>query len=236
MYKKELQFMWKVWKMLDIIVSILALIIGGAGVAFLFWYANVYRNDQGIKVGGRVAKYDWIALKKEYILGDYKSVSAFLKEKGIKATGNTNKQTKGWNNKKAEKEQKKGNKIIEKVIEKESEKEDQQIVDIRLIANELALDIIKAQKELNMHIARNKKKTKTVKYDYKTNKPSKETIDETEEVTSYMSIIDRQGLKQLTSALKDLHDIIPQEPEGDEDNSFIEALNEKTEVIWNEEE
>ena len=45
MYKKELQFMWKVWKMLDIILSILITIIGGAGAAFLFWYANVYREE-----------------------------------------------------------------------------------------------------------------------------------------------------------------------------------------------
>ena len=31
-----------------------------------------------------MAKYDWIRLEKEYILSDYKSVSAFLKDKEIK--------------------------------------------------------------------------------------------------------------------------------------------------------
>lgn len=88
-----------------------------------------------------------------------------------------------------------------------------------------------------MHLARNKKKTKTVEYDYKTNKPSKETTDETEEITSYIDIIDRKGLKELTSALKDLNDILdPKEDGNDEDNSFIEALKGKTEDIWNEEE
>ena len=87
-----------------------------------------------------------------------------------------------------------------------------------------------------MHIARNKKKTKTVEYDYKCNKPSKETINEEEEIKSYIDIIDRKGLKELTSALKDLNDILdPKEDGNDEDNSFIEALNGKTEDIWNEE-
>ena len=41
-----------------------------------------------------MAKYDWKQLEKEYILSEYNSVSAFLKNKGIKATGNTNKQIK----------------------------------------------------------------------------------------------------------------------------------------------
>ena len=96
--------------------------------------------------------------------------------------------------------------------------------------------IVQANNELNMHIARNKKKTKTVEYNYDMCKPSKETINEEEEIKSYIDIIDRKGLKELTSALKDLNDILdPKEDDNDEDNSFIEALNQKTEDIWNEE-
>lgn len=184
-----------------------------------------------------MAKYDWKQLEKEYILSDYKSVSAFLKDKGIKQSGSTKKSTKGWKDKKVLKEDKKSTKTIEKVIEKESEKEAQQIVDIKSIANDLAINIIQANKELNLHLVRNKKKTKTVQYDYNCNKPSKETIEETEEIKSYMDIIDRKGLKELTSALKDLNDILePKQEENDYDNSFIEALNGKTEEIWNEKE
>ena len=70
-----------------------------------------------------MAKYDWKQLEKEYILSEYKSVKEFLRSKDIKSTGNTNKQTKGWADKKAKKEQQKSNKIVEKVIEKEIEKE-----------------------------------------------------------------------------------------------------------------
>jgi hypothetical protein len=184
-----------------------------------------------------VAKYDWKQLEKDYILGDYKSVSSFLKDKGIKQNGSTKKSTKGWKEKKVLKEDKKSTKVIEKVLEKESEKEANKIIKVKDVANDLLSKIVQANNELNMHIARNKKKTKTVEYDYKCNKPSREVINEEEEIKSYIDIIDRKGLKELTSALKDLNDILdPKEDDEEEDNSFIEALNNKTEDIWSEEE
>ena len=44
-----------------------------------------------------MAKYDWTQLEKEYISGNYKSINAFLKEKGISRNKTTNTQTKEWN-------------------------------------------------------------------------------------------------------------------------------------------
>ena len=70
-----------------------------------------------------MAKYDWKQLEKEYILSDYKSVSSFLKDKGINNNGTTRKHTSGWKEKKRQKEDIKTTKIIEKVTEKEIEKE-----------------------------------------------------------------------------------------------------------------
>ena len=184
-----------------------------------------------------MAKYDWKQLEKEYILSDYKSVSSFLKDKGINNNGTTRKHTSGWKDKKRQREDKKATKIIEKVTEKEIEKEANKIIQVKDVANDLLSKIVQANNELNMHIARNKKKTKTVEYNYDMCKPSKEIINEEEEIKSYIDIIDRKGLKELTSALKDLNDILePREDEEEEDNSFIEALNNKTEDIWSEEE
>ena len=158
-----------------------------------------------------MAKYDWKQLEKDYILGDYKSVSSFLKDKGIKQNGSTKKNTKGWKEKKVLKEDKKSTKVIEKVLEKESEKE--------------ANKIIQANNELNMHIARNKKKTKTVEYNYDMCKPSKEIINEEEEIKSYIDIIDRKGLKELTSALKDINDILTNKnEEGNNGQSLAETI------------
>ncbi len=155
-----------------------------------------------------MAKYDWKQLEKEYILGEYKSVSSFLKDKGISINGSTKKSTKGWKNKKVLKEDEKSTKVIEKVIEKESEQEAKKIIQVKDVANDLLAKIVEANTELNMHLATNKKKTKTVEYDYNCNKPKKEIIDEKEEIISFTDIIDRKGLKELTSALKDLNDII----------------------------
>lgn len=141
-----------------------------------------------------MAKYDWIALEKEYILSDYKSVSSFLKDKGIKNNGTTRKNTSGWKEKKRQKEDRKATETIEKVIEKQSNQDANTIVKIDDVANKLLAKIMKA------------------------------------------NIVTNDDIKKLTSALKDLKDIIPQKPDDEDDNSFIEALNEKVEDIWNEEE
>ena len=147
-----------------------------------------------------MAKYDWKQLEKEYILSDYKSVSDFLKNKEIKNNGTTRKYTSGWKEKKRQKEDKKATKTIEKVTEKEAEKEAQQLVNIKSIANDLALNIIKANNQLETYIVKNKKKTKKVKYDYKVSKPSEEEITEKEEIETMEGTIDKQGLKLLASA------------------------------------
>ena len=132
----------------------------------------------------------------------------------------------GWKEKKVLKEDKKRTKLIEKVIEKESEKEAQQLVNIKSIANDLALNIIKANSQLETYIVKNKKKTKKVKYDYKVSKPSEEKITEKEEIETMKGIIDRKGLKMLASALKDLNEII-----GDNDNTNKETLEKLDEVL-----
>lgn len=183
-----------------------------------------------------MAKYNWKQLEKEYILSDYKSVSAFLKDKGIKRNGSVQQAVKGWNEKKVQKEFEKSSRTIEKTIEKESEKEAQQIADIKSIANDLALNIIKANSQLETYIVKNKKKTKTVTYDYKVGKPQKETTTENEEIETMKGIVDRQGLKMLSSALKDLNDILTDKQGNNESdlNNAKEILVKIKEVANNE--
>ncbi len=85
-----------------------------------------------------MAKYDWVALEKEYILSDFNSISDFLKNKNISDNGFIRKHTTGWQNKKREKEERKKRKIVEKIIEKESTKEAKKIVNVKDIASDLA--------------------------------------------------------------------------------------------------
>lgn len=175
-----------------------------------------------------MAKYDWKQLEQEYILSNYKSVSAFFKSKGIKSDGTTRKYASGWNEKKRQKDDRLTTETIEKVIEIQSDIDAQKIVDVKSVANDLLKKIIQANDELNMHLAKSKKKTKKVKYDYKTNKPKEEVIEEDENIKSYISIIDRNGLKQLTSALSDLNNILMDNKEKENKdtlNKLDEVLN-----------
>ncbi len=158
-------------------------------------------------------KYDWKQLEKEFILGSYKSVSSFLKERGINNNSYARNNTKGWKEKKRQNTDKKVTKTIEKVTEKESEKEAEKIIQIKDVANDLLKKVLEANNELNIHLATNKVKTKTVEYDYAVKKPKKETIEEKEEIKSYTDIIDKKALKELTSALKNLNDILVVSPQ-----------------------
>lgn len=75
-----------------------------------------------------MAKYDWQELEKEYIYGNYKSISAFLKEKKIPKNNTSQNKTKNWKQKKQQKENKIATKIEEKIIELESENKVKKIV------------------------------------------------------------------------------------------------------------
>ena len=149
-----------------------------------------------------MAKYDWKQLEKEYILSDCKSVSSFLKNKGIKSTSYTRSNTKGWKEKKRQKTDKKVTRTIDKVIEKESEKEAQQIVDIKSIANDLALNIIKSNTELHIHM---------------------DMFG-----GEHNGIIDAGRLKKLTSALKDISYVL-NEQKGDSKEDKIDQYLSKLE-------
>ena len=171
-----------------------------------------------------MAKYNWKELEKEYILGDYKSVSAFLKDKGIARNKTTNNETKGWKEKKQQKNIQKTSKTIEKVIEKEADKEAKKILNVKDTAEELLNKVNESISELNKYLKKNTKKTKVIEYDYTVGKPSKETIEENEEIQEFFSIIDRSGLKQLTSALKDINDILNNNENSSTDGSYLDEL------------
>lgn len=129
-----------------------------------------------------MAKYEWKKLKKDYILGDYKTITAFLKEKNIPNNGTIRKMTAGWKEEKRQKQDKINTKVVEKVIEKQAEKEANEIVNINKVANNLLEKINQASNELTKQV------------DMFGNE--------------HEGIIIRSDLKKLTSALKDIDDIL----------------------------
>lgn len=95
-----------------------------------------------------MAKYNWVELKKDYLLGDYKSLSSFLNERNIPNNGSTKKSTKGWKEEKVQKENEKSTKVLKKVIEKESTKEANEKVSF----NELSSIAIQKAKMMSNNI------------------------------------------------------------------------------------
>lgn len=155
-----------------------------------------------------MAKYDWEQLEREFIVSEFKSVSKFLKEKGITQNGNTKKYTKGWKDKKGQKEYQKSTKIIEKITEKQINEEVEKALKTKDLANELMYKIQESMLELNKYIVKSTHKKRTITYDKDVKKPKEENIEEKESISEFISIIDRKGLKELTSALKDLNEIL----------------------------
>jgi uncharacterized protein YjcR len=87
--------------------------------------------------------------------------------------------------------------------------EAERIQRLRDIACTMEAPIIRAIQELGQHMVINKKRVRVITYggaDAK-GKPIKEVIDDEEILNIIDAPIDRQGLKQLTSALRDLCEV-----------------------------
>lgn len=78
--------------------------------------------------------------------------------------------------------------------------------------------IEKSIKELDRCVIKTKEKTKSVEYDSDLKKPISETVEETENIEIIEGMIDKMGLKQLVSTLKDIKDIHMSISSGESDD------------------
>lgn len=134
-------------------------------------------------------RYNWANLKKEYVLSDCRSIKSFLESKGMQYNGNAKKKTQGWSEIKVKKEEQKSVKIIEKVINKTAEEEAKKIIKVNDVANSLLAKLMEATNELNT---------------------TPDMFGNTHE-----GIVDRNSIKKLTSALKDISEILDGRESGD---------------------
>ncbi len=110
---------------------------------------------------------------------------------------------------------------------------------ILAITDKLLDKIEKSISELDRCIVKNKERTKTVEYDYDTKKPLTETVEEKEDIKIIDGMIDKMGLKQLVSTLKDIKDIhlgMSDDTSGEDEDGGIIVLSEVTEGFEDEEE
>lgn len=148
---------------------------------------------------------DWQAIKTEYITTEtsYRKLSQKYGI-GYQAICHRSKEE-GWI---AMREQHK-NKTVTNAINKISNKKVDKMARIDDLADKLLEKLEQAITELDLQLYRHTDKTKVIEYnnDRRPDKPTKETIHEEEKLLEAKSIVDRQGLKQIASALKDIKEV-----------------------------
>ena len=98
---------------------------------------------------------------------------------------------------------------LTKALGKISSKQADKMARIDDLADKLLEKLEQAITELDLQLYKHTDKTKVIEYnnDIRPDKPTKETIHEEEKLLEAKSIVDRQGLKQIASALKDIKEV-----------------------------
>ena len=148
---------------------------------------------------------DWKKIKTEYITTDT-SYRKLAQKYGIHyKTISDRGKAEGW----VELRTQHRDKTLTKFMEKSSEKQADKMARIDNLADQLLVKLEQAITELDLQLCTHTDKTKTIEYnnDRRPDKPTKETVHEEEKVLEMRSIVDRQGLKQIASALRDIKEV-----------------------------
>ena len=149
---------------------------------------------------------NWEAIKCEYITDSTTSYRKLAEKYGISynAIGNRARKEK-WQ----EQRDQYCAKTVTKALDKISDKKADKMARIDDLADKLLDKLEQAITELDLQLFKHTDKTKVIEYnnERRPDKPTKETIHEEEKLLEAKSIIDRQGLKQIASALKDIKDV-----------------------------
>ena len=145
---------------------------------------------------------DWQAIKTEYITTDT-SYRKLAQKYGVNYQAICHRsKDEGWI---AQREQYR-NDTITKTLGKISDKQSDKMARIDELADKLLDKLEKAIDELDLQLLKHTDKTKIIEYnnDLRPDKPTREVVHEEEKLLEFKSIVDRQGLKQIASALKDI--------------------------------
>ena len=159
--------------------------------------------------------FDWTKIKTEYVTTDKSSYRKLAEKYGI-PLGTIYKRAKkeNWVALKQQSYDKKVAKTIASVENNQIKKLER----ILNITDKLLDKIEKAVDELDLQLCKKVEKVKEIEYknDERPDKPTKETIHETEKVVEYRTIIDRKGAQELASAIKSLKEVQMLKSELDE--------------------
>ena len=145
---------------------------------------------------------DWQAIKTEYITTDT-SYRKLAQKYGIhyKVISERGKDEK-WVELRSQHKDRTLTKTLDKISDKQSDK----MARIDQLTDKLLDKLEQAIEELDLQLAKHTDKTKTIEYknDLRPDKPTREVVHEEEKLLEVKSIVDRQGLKQIASALRDI--------------------------------
>lgn len=148
---------------------------------------------------------DWNAIKTEYITTNT-SYRKLAEKYGVSRVqiGNVGRDE-GW----VELRRQHLDKTLTKSLAADSKKKAEKMARIDDLADKLLEKLEQAITELDLHLFKHTDKTKVIEYNnsLRPDKPTKETIHEEEKLLEVKSIVDRQGLKQIAAALKDLKEV-----------------------------
>lgn len=148
---------------------------------------------------------DWQAIKTEYITTDA-SYRKLAEKYGVSRVqiGNVGRDE-GW----VELRRQHLANTLTKTLNAAADQSAQRYTRIMDAADRLLEKIEKAIDELDITLATDVKKTKTIEYNntHRPDKPTKEVVDEVTTIRQTETIIDRSGLKAISSALRDLKDV-----------------------------
>lgn len=171
---------------------------------------------------------DWQAIKTEYITTQT-SYRKLAQKYGIhyKVISDRGKDEK-W----VELRSQHRDKTLTRTLDKISNKQADKMARIDQLTDKLLDKLEQAITELDLQLAKHTDKTKTVEYDNdrRPNKPTREIVHEEEKLLEVKSIVDRQGLKQIASALRDIKEVkmLRTELDKQEQEARIAALRQKS--------
>lgn len=100
-------------------------------------------------------------------------------------------------------------KTLTNTIDKISKQESKRYVRLMSATDRLLAKVERAIDELDITLATDVKKTKVIEYNNypASEKPTKETIEEETTIRQVVTIVDRSGLKAISSALRDIKEV-----------------------------
>ena len=149
---------------------------------------------------------DWNQIREEYITDETTSYRKLAAKYGVGLTAITkHAKDEDWIGQRKQLKDKTITKSIETISDQRADK----LSRVLDITDKLLDKLERAVDELDVQLSRTVVKTKEIEYNHEArpDKPTKETITETETITDVHTIVDRGGLKAISSALRDIKEI-----------------------------